>query len=432
MSDHPSPQMQPPTSTIKHELSHKRVVDFLHREIGKTGTGTTGVLIMDLRQTNRMDALTGNVPAHVIKNHTDLCLEKLLRDTDRYANFSGQQVCLVLPELANKDHAVLAATKIISELQKPFTAGENRVYLRPHIGISSFPEFGRDAGQLLMCADIASRIAALDEKGYHVYQLEDQVETESYSGLDVELGKAIKNNELMVYYQPQIEIASGRCVSAEALVRWTTREQQEINPSVLVNVAQNCGLINPLTMLILNTALRHTANFAKAGVNIGISVNLPPKMLEDEELPQTIQQSLDVWNVPASQLTLEITESSIVKNSAALAMLSRLRERGLNLAIDDFGTGYSSLAYLKRFPAQELKIDILFVRSIHNSRGDKQLVRSIIDLAHNFDMITVAEGVEDQATYDLLRDMGCDVIQGYLFSRALPENDFIEWYQHNI
>jgi EAL domain-containing protein (putative c-di-GMP-specific phosphodiesterase class I) len=430
MSDHSPSQTQP--HVVEHELSHKQLVDFLHREIRKTGSGTTAVLIMELRQANRMDALTGNISARVIKGHTDQCLAQLLRDGDRYANFSGQQVCFVLPGLANKDHAVLAATKIISELQKPFTVGEHRVFLRPHIGIASFPEFGRDAGQLLMCADIASHIAAMNENGLHVYRLEDHVETESYSGLDIELGKAIRNNELRVYYQPQIEIGTGRCVSAEALVRWTTHAKQEIHPSLLVNVAQNSGLISPLTMLILNTALRHTAAFMKAGVDIGISVNLSPKMLEEEELPQSIQQSLDIWGVSASKLTLEITESSIIKNSAALSMLSRLRELGLNLAIDDFGTGYSSLAYMKQFPAQELKIDILFIRNIHNSRGDKQLVRSIIDLAHNFDMITVAEGVEDQATYDLLRDMGCELIQGYLFSRALPENDFIEWHKHNF
>jgi EAL domain-containing protein (putative c-di-GMP-specific phosphodiesterase class I) len=185
-------------------------------------------------------------------------------------------------------------------------------------------------------------------------------------------------------------------------------------------------------MMILNTALRHTAAFAAAGVDIGISVNLPPKMLEDDELPLIIQQSLDIWGVPATKLTLEITEGSIVKNSSSFSMLSRLRSMGLSLAIDDFGTGYSSLAYLKSFQAQELKIDILFVKNIHKSRGDRQLVQAIIDLAHNFDMITVAEGVEDQKTIDLLRELGCDVVQGFLFSRALPDTDFLEWYRlHN-
>ncbi len=416
-------------TAVRHQLPHDQLVDFLHHEIGKAGTGAIAVLILELRLANRMDVLTGSISMQAIKGYTDQCLDNLLRVADRYTNFSGEQVCLVLPGLANKDQGELAAIKIISELQKPFTIGEYRVILRPHIGIANFPELGHDAGKLLMYADIASRIAATDEQGYHVYGLDDHVETGSYSDLAIELDKAIKTNDLRVNYQPQIDVKTGRCVSAEALVRWTAPGQREISPGILVNIAESSGLLNPLTLMILNTALRHTAAFSAAGVDIGMSVNLPPRMLADEELPQIVQQSLDIWGVPAGNLTLEITEGSIINNSSSLAMLSRLRELGISLAIDDFGTGYSSLAYLKQFPAQELKIDIIFVRNIHKSRGDRQLVRSIIDLAHNFDMITVAEGVEDQKTYDLLQDLGCDVVQGFLFSRALTDTDFIDWYR---
>ncbi|MES1982108.1 MAG: GGDEF domain-containing phosphodiesterase [Pseudomonadota bacterium] len=416
----------------RHQFRHNQLVDFLHREIGNDGSGAIAVLIIELRRANRMDAITGGISMQTIMHHTNRRLEHLLREADRYANFSGEQICLVLPGLANKDQAVLAAIRIIGELQQPFSIGEYAITLRPHIGIATFPELGRDAGQLLMYADIASRIAAAEEQGYHVYQSEDQVETEAYSGLDIELAKAIKANELRVCYQPQIDVRSGRCIAVEALVRWTAAGQREINPGTLVRIAENCGLINPLTLWILNTSLRHAASFSAAGINVGMSVNLSPKMLEDKELPQIIQQSLDIWGVPASSLTLEITENSMMKDlDYSLSMLLRLRELGIRLAIDDFGTGYSSLAYLKRFPVQELKIDILFVRNIHNTRGDKQLVRTIVDLAHNFDLSTVAEGVEDQQTFDLLRDLGCDVIQGFLFSRALPDTDFITWYQQH-
>ena len=425
----PSPPHHSPGTAVSHQLLHSQLVDFLRHEIEKAGSSVIAVLILELRLANRMDVLTGYISMQAIKCYTDQILDNLLRVVDRYTSFSGDQICLVLPGLANKDQGVLAASKIIAELQKPFTIGEYRVILRPHIGISSFPDLSRDAGKLLMYADIALRIAATDEKGYHVYRLEDHVETESYGDLGIELDKAIRANDLRVNYQPQIDVKTGRCVSAEALVRWTAPGKREINPGLLVSIAESCGLINPMTLMILNTALRHTAAFLAAGVDIGISVNLPPRMLADEELPQIVQQALDIWDVPASTLTLEITEGSIINNPSSLAMLSSLRELGIDLAIDDFGTGYSSLAYLKQFPAQELKIDILFVRNIHKSRGDRQIVQSIIDLAHNFDMITVAEGVEDQKTYDLLQDLGCDVIQGFLFSRALSDTDFIAWYK---
>jgi len=432
MSDLNSPAAnQPAAALAQHQLPHEQLVDYFHREIEKDGARAIAVLILELGIANRMDVLTGGISMQAIKRYVDQRLDNLLRVADRYTNFSGEQICLVLPNIANKEQAVLAAIKIISELQKPFSVGQNQITLRPYIGIANFPELGNDAGQLLMFADIASGIAASKENRYHVYRFEDQVETESYNGLDIDLDKAIKANELRVNYQPQIDIRTGRCVSAEALVRWTAPGQREINPGTLVRIAESRGLIAPLTLMILNTALRHTAAFSAAGIDIGISVNLPPTMLDDDELPMIIQQALDIWDVPATKLTLEITEGSIVKNSSSLSMLSRLRELGLSIAIDDFGTGYSSLAYLKSFQAQELKIDILFVKNMHKSRGDKQLVQAIIDLAHNFDMITVAEGVEDQKTSDLLQELGCDVAQGFLFSRALPDTDFMEWYRQH-
>jgi len=418
-----------PSTAISHQLPHDQLVDFLHREIEKGGNTALAVLIIELRTANRMDVLTGGVSVQAIKRHTDQRLDGLLRSADRFANFAGEQICLVLPGIASQDQAVLAAIKILAELREPFVIAEYQVALRPHIGIANFPESAGDAGQLLMYADIALRIAASEEKGFHVYQNEDQIKTESYTGLDIDLGKAIKANELRVNYQPQIDMTTGRCVSVEALVRWTAPGQREISPGLLIGVAESSGLINPLTLMILNTALRHTAGFLAAGIDIGISVNLSPKMLEDEELPLVIQQSLDTWGVPADYLTLEITEGSLIKSASSHAMLSRLRELGINLSIDDFGTGYSSLAYLKKLPAQELKIDILFVRSVHKSHGDKQLVRAIIDLAHNFDMVAVAEGVEDQKTYELLRELNCDVAQGFLFSGALSDTDFIDWYR---
>ena len=428
----PSPPLphQSSTTATRHQLTHNQLVNCLRDEIGKAGTSITAVLIMKLKRAKRLDAIIGDTSTPSIINYIDQHLDSLLRDADRYAHFFDEQICLFLPGLANNAQSILAATKILSELHKPFIADDSPVMLRPHIGIVNFPEFGRDAGQLLMYADIASDIAATNEQGYYVFQPDDRIETEIYSGLDIELGKAIKANELHVHYQPQVNIQTGSCVSIEALVRWTAPRQGVINPSTLINIAENAGLINTLTLWILNTALRHTAAFLKAGIDIGISVNLPPKMLEDKELPQIVQQALDIWGVPASSLTLEITESLIIGDyESSLAMLSRLRELGIRLSIDDFGTGYSSLAYIKHFPVQELKIDILFVRNIHKSHRDKHLVHTIIDLAKNFNLTTVAEGVEDQETFDLLRDLGCDLVQGFLYSHALSDTDFINWYR---
>jgi EAL domain-containing protein (putative c-di-GMP-specific phosphodiesterase class I)/GGDEF domain-containing protein len=415
---------------MEHKLTHPQLVEFLGHQIELARDKSIAVFVIELRRADRLDALTGKISSQAVLRHADQRLNSSLRDTDRFAHIDGERILLVLPKIANKDHSVLAAIKIISELKKPVVAGNHSITLRPFIGIANFPELSRESHQLLIAADIALRMATTEEHGYYVCQPGDMDEIKSYKGLEIELKKAIHLNELQVNFQPKIDMQTGQCLSAEALVRWSTSSGQDITPQLLIGIAEDSGLINPLTLWILNTSIRHAASFHKAGAKIGISVNLPPKMLEDDELPQIVQQALDVWGMPASALTLEITESSVMKNiESSISMLSKLRELGIRLSLDDFGTGYSSLAYLKRLPVQELKIDILFVRNIHNSVGDKQLVRSIIDLAHNFDLITVAEGVEDQHTFELLRDLGCDEAQGFLFSRALSAAEFIGWHR---
>lgn len=416
----------------QHLLSHSKLITFLQQQFNSATTKSTAVLMIELRRTDRLEVMTGRIPSQSILQYVDERLDALLRDADRFAHVGDEQILLALPNLANKDHSALAAIKIIAELKKPFTIGAYSILLRPYIGIANFPDTARNSNQLLMYADIALKIAATDEHGFYVYEAQEAVKPQAYVGLETELDKAIKANELRVNFQPKMDMKTGRCISAEALVRWTAPWGEEVNPSLLVDTAEDTGLINPLTLWILNTALRHAAAFAKAGVNIGISVNLPPKVLEDEELPQIIQQTLSIWNIPAASLTLEITESSMIKNiETSIAMLNQLRELGINLSIDDFGTGYSSLAYLKRLPVQELKIDRLFISNINSDTGDQKLVRSIIDLAHNFELTTVAEGVEDQKTFDLLNELGCDVAQGFLFSKALPEEAFIEWFREH-
>jgi EAL domain-containing protein (putative c-di-GMP-specific phosphodiesterase class I) len=412
---------------MTHQLPYNQLIELLHSEIAKDKVGSIAVLIVQTKLVNRIDALTGVFSMLDITRHIEHCLDKFLRTDDRFAYFSGEQICLVLPNLLSKNQSVLAAIKIISELKNVFFIDSCKVLLKSQVGVANFSEPGQTADQLLGYADLALRNAIQDDKEYHSYVPKKNDQTHSYRGLDFELESAIKANEIGVHFQPQIDVRSGRCFSAEALVRWKASGECNINPGVLISLAESNGLLIPLTLLILNTALRNCASFAAVGANIGISVNLPPVMLEEEDLPIIIQQALDTWNVAASKLTLEITEGSNVNKETSLIMLSRLREMGLKIAIDDFGTGYSSLAYIKKLPANELKIDIHFVRNIHNSQGDKQLVRAIIDLAHIFDMVTVAEGVEDKKTYDLLCHLGCDAVQGFYFSNALSEQDFIAW-----
>jgi EAL domain-containing protein (putative c-di-GMP-specific phosphodiesterase class I) len=390
------------------------------------------VLILETRYIDRLHAMVQGPPPQSVVDRILARLGDALRDIDRYTRFSDEQVCIVLPGLKAAAQPILAAVKILRALENPLSAPQAGAPMRAHIGIAAFPEHAKDGPELLMCADIARRVAATREEGYHIFLPEDRAETEMYRGLDVQLEQAIRANELEVHYQPQIHLRESRCEAVEALLRWKGPDGNGISPTTVVGVAENTGLIGPLTIWVLNAVLRQAQAFNREGRDLRFSVNLSTRTLVDQELPDVIAQSLRTWDVPASQLTLEITESSMIGDAEqSIDMLNRLKALGVDLSIDDFGTGYSSLAYLKRFPVDELKIDKLFVLGMMKDRGDRQIVRSVIDLAHNFDLRAVAEGVEDVATMEELKRLGCDIAQGFEISRAIPAAALGKWLRES-
>jgi EAL domain-containing protein (putative c-di-GMP-specific phosphodiesterase class I)/GGDEF domain-containing protein len=404
---------------------------FLDREaaIAQATKGRLAVLLVELRRVDRLQALLKGPPASVTLSLVVERLRPALRPEDRIAALSDEQVCIVLPRIAHPTQAVLAAVKCLRALDRPIAHEGGTAVLRPCVGIATVPEHPADPGQLLMAADVARRIAGTREEGYHVFQSEDSVEAEVYHGLDIDLQRAIRANELEVHYQPQVSLADGRPVAAEALLRWRHPTSGPIAPTTIVGIAENTGTIGSLTFWVLNAVLRNAAQLAKDGILPRFSVNLSTRTLVDHELPDIVEQALGTWGVPPERITLEITESSMIGDAErTMAMLTRLKGTGVQLAIDDFGTGYSSLAYLKRFPVDELKIDKLFVSGLLTDRGDHQIVRSVIDLAHNFELRAVAEGVEEEPSRAELARMGCDLVQGYLISRPLPEREFRTWW----
>ncbi|MBZ0250331.1 MAG: GGDEF domain-containing phosphodiesterase [Burkholderiales bacterium] len=404
---------------------------FLDREaaIAQATKGRLAVLLVELRRVDRLQALLKGPPASITLSLVVERLRPALRPEDRIAALSDEQVCIVLPRIAHPTQAVLAAVKCLRALDRPIAHEGGTAVLRPCVGIATVPEHPADPAQLLMAADVARRIAGTREEGYHVFQSEDSVEAEVYHGLDIDLQRAIRANELEVHYQPQVSLADGRPVAAEALLRWRHPTSGPIAPTTIVGIAENTGTIGSLTFWVLNAVLRNAAQLAKDGIRPRFSVNLSTRTLVDHELPDIVEQALGTWGVPPERITLEITESSMIGDAErTMAMLTRLKGTGVQLAIDDFGTGYSSLAYLKRFPVDELKIDKLFVSGLLTDRGDHQIVRSVIDLAHNFELRAVAEGVEDEPARAELARMGCDLVQGYLISRPLPEREFRTWW----
>jgi predicted signal transduction protein with EAL and GGDEF domain len=413
----------------RYRIEHGNLLSQLQSALARADGTYLAVLMINLRFSNRLGLITGAISVETISRLVTERLERVLRDSDRFVYLSNDQICVLLPHLAEPAQAVLAANKILALLRQPYGA-EQQIWLSPYIGIAVFPEHGRDAAELVMFADMAARIAAGTAAGYCVYEAQSDQATALYRGLDIELAAAIRSNALDVYYQPQIDILSGRCVAAEALLRWKPMGERYIAPPVVISLAESTGLIEPFTHWLLNTTFRHAVEFEAAGVPINVSINLSAKTLSDPEFPEAVKQALGTWGVAPGRITFEITEGSTIEEpEKALLMLGQLHGLGVKLSLDDFGTGYSSLAYLKRFPLNELKIDQMFVRNMRESPGDWAIVRAVVNLAHNFSLLAVAEGVEDQETLDKLGQLGCDLAQGYLFSKAIANSEFVDWYR---
>ncbi|HET7546503.1 MAG TPA: GGDEF domain-containing phosphodiesterase [Usitatibacter sp.] len=421
--------MQDPSAAMPE--TREELLKLLDREtaVARATDGRLAVLILDLRRVDRLHALLrGPSPSMTMA----LVLERLrkaLRPEDRVAPISDEQACVVLPRLAHQSQAVLAAVKLLRALDRPIAHEGGSAVLRPCIGIATLPEHGFDPAELLMAADISRQIAATREEGYHVFQGDEAVEAEVYRGLDLDLERAIRANELELHYLPQIDLASARPVGAEALLRWNHVKAGAVPPQTMVGIAERTGLIGSLTFWVLNAALRQASEWKASGRTLRLAINLSTSTLTDRELPAVVDQSLKTWGIAAGDLTLEIAESAMISDAErSVAILTRLKAVGVRLAIDDFGSGFSSLSHMRRFPLDELKIDRPFIAGMLSDAGDRALVHSAIDLGHHFGLRVAAEGVERPELRSALAALGCDLAQGDAVSPALPAAAFREWW----
>jgi len=384
-------------------------------------------LMMDLGRSDRLSALIGDRSSQDLSDAILDRLDVVLRPDDRIAAVTFDEIWLVLPDLTHPQLAILAANRILDdrELRNFSVEGGSRIH--PRIGIACFPGHSADLRGLIEAADVARRSAAVSEHRYSVFQ---PAQTGPIPDLQfqAELREAINANALELYYQPQIDLQNGTCRSAEGLIRWTRAGSEPVSAALIAEVAESSDSLHSFTIFVVNTALRHIDGLRRAGLDVRLSINLSAKLVADDDLPELVAQLLDAWNVPPAQLTLEMTESSIVKDvGRSMGILKDLKGLGVRLAMDDFGTGYSSLGHLKLFPFDELKIDQLFVKNMLRGQSDLRLVRAMIYLGHNFGMQVVAEGVEDLPTLHRLQEHNCDLAQGYVIARPMTLQTFSEW-----
>ena len=410
------------------------------------GDGGLAVFLIELRRSDRTQALAQLESARAASDIVRSRLADILRPGDRFAVNGIDELLLVLPEVDSVGRALLVASRLVHGLQEPMrpatlhgaTRGGSNSRVRPAIGCAIYPAHGDDAEALIAAADRAARVARTCDEGYRIAERGERATEAAQLRDDLEL--ALQGNQLQVWLQPQLDLRTGRFDAAEALIRWPRADGlPPVSPIATIELAEAHGLMPELTVFVLNTVLRQSAVLAQRGLDLRIAINVSASMLTDQNLPLTIQQALELWDVRPDRLTLEVTENTLMQDvEGSLAILHRLKKLGTHLSLDDFGTGYSSFAYLRRMPLDELKIDQLFVRNLSvladgsvnpQREGDLRIVRSIIDIAHNFELKTVAEGVEDAATLALLETLGCDVIQGYHTGRPMPMPQVEGWWR---
>jgi diguanylate cyclase (GGDEF)-like protein/PAS domain S-box-containing protein len=385
------------------------------------------LLVMDLDRFKEVNDTLGHHFGDLLLRELGGRLRGMLREAETAARLGGDEFAVLLPR-ANVDEAEKAARRLFAALEKPFIVDGHPVEVSASIGMSVFPDHGSDPDTLLRRADVAMYVAKRTQSQLSVYAPEQDQHSPGRLSLAAELRAAIENNQLELFYQPKAELPTGRVLSVEALVRWRHPQRGLIPPDDFIPLAEQSGQVRALSRWVLNAALRQARAWDHLGRNLGVAVNLSMRDLHDAGLPETVAALLNTWAVRPATLTIEITESTLMADPAqAMEIVRRLSAMGVNIAIDDFGTGYSSLSYLKRLAVNELKVDRSFVRNVVSDAHDVAIVRSTISLAHELGLQVVAEGIEDQPTWDLLGQLGCDTAQGYLISRPLPAPEFNRW-----
>lgn len=343
-----------------------------------------------------------------------------LRQGDTMARLGPGEFALLLPALRTRGIPLMAVSKIQGMFEEPIEVAQRALKVRLWFGISVAPRDGDTSEKLQRSADLALRFAISQGRTTVLYEECSVLETLPSLELENEFEVAIKNAELASAYQPIIDVETGKLTGVELLARWTSLGQGPVNSNQLVEIAERGNLIMPFTLWSLNNGLRECAEWQSSLPNTQISINLSSSVLLDPHLPELVLRALRVWDTRYGYLTVEITEDAMMYDpESCLQVLNKLHEYGVKIAIDDFGTGYSSLAYLKDLPVSELKIDQSFVTKMVDNIPDRRIVQSVIDLAHNFDITVVAEGVEDEETLDTLTLMGCQRAQGNFIGRAL-------------
>lgn len=389
------------------------------------------VMLLDVDRFREINDTLGHHNGDRVLQELATRLVAAVDDSATVARLGGDEFGVLMATELTPAEAVAEGRRVLAAVGESVTIDHLCLHVEISMGVALYPEHGEDADLLLQRADVALYVTKAAQSGVEAYSARKDGYRPSRLALMGELRRALEGDELILDYQPQLDLRTGTVHSVEALLRWEHTTRGLVMPAEFIPLAERTGLIRPLTLRALELACRQWAEWRKEGRSLQVAVNLSARHLHDPDLAGELSRMLWRWKVPPAQLMLEITESAVLGElGRAKDLLPKLSAMGVRLALDDFGTGYSSLTYLKEMPVNQVKIDRSFVQHMTQDLTDAAIVRATVELAHNLGLEVVAEGAESEETCELLGSLHCDLAQGWWLSRALPAHELVEWLDH--
>lgn len=416
---------------IEHQARHdpltslpnrKTISEILDTSILENNDETEDLLLclIDINGLSDINDSLGHEYGDSLLVHVSERLQEVLRTSDKVGRFGGDKFSIIFAHSKNTAVEELC-NRLLATFDRAFHVEGHDLYLGATLGIAGYPEHAEDSQALIQKAEIALHNAKNSSKDFYIYDSNLDQDNTKRLNLANDLRQAIRNGQLELHYQPQLDLRTGKIVSVEALARWNHPKHGSIPPDTFILIAERTGQIKQFTEWVLATAIKQCAEWRKSFHSLSLAINLSARNLHDETLVKQISRLIRHWKIIPEQICLEITETAMMADPEhARSILEEMDRLGLRISIDDFGTGYSSLSYLKKLPVDEIKIDRSFVMNMGNSENDTSIIRATVGLAHDLGLSVVAEGVEDQKSQDQLQEMGCEIAQGYHICRPGP------------